>query len=274
MRHLILCLCAAAALVVTAASTDAQRPNFQRYFGNADDFYVPPDFRGNVPYDGRFTFVRIKYRGYKHMAPEGPGWAHDYPVGETNFMKILRDITAVRPFVESGPMVGSVILAMDDPTIFKYPVSYMSEPGGWDPSEKEIANMRSYFLKGGFMIFDDFREGWRGEYDFTHLRQQVGRAIPGAKWVQMTGTEPIFDSFFKIDLKNAVNSTSAYGTNLPSYWAVYQDNDPKKRLMIIANVDNDIGDSWQWSASGFIPISSSNEIYKLGVNYVIYALTH
>ena len=44
--------------------------------------------------------------------------------------------------------------------------------------------------------------------------------------------------------------------------------------MVIANVDNDIGDSWQWSASGFAPVSSTNEIYKLGVNYIIYALTH
>jgi hypothetical protein len=44
--------------------------------------------------------------------------------------------------------------------------------------------------------------------------------------------------------------------------------------MVIGNVDNDIGESWQWSASGFIPISASNETYKLGINYVIYALTH
>jgi hypothetical protein len=189
-------------------------------------------------------------------------------------MKILRDISAVKPFIENGPMVGSVLLAMDDPAIFKYPVSYLSEPGGWAPNEKEVANLRSYLLKGGFMIFDDFREGWRGDYDFTHLRQIMNVALPGAKWVQLTGKEPIFDSFFKIDLTAAVNNQSAYGTNPPTYWGIYQDNDPKKRLMIIANVDNDIGDSWQWSASGFAPVSSTNEIYKLGVNYIIYALTH
>ena len=276
----ILTTCVALALCAAAVDTDAQvrRPNgrdFQRYFGNAGDFYEPPDFRGNTPYDGRFTFVRIKYRGFKHMSgPEGPGWAHDYPWGETNLMKILRDISVVRPFVENGPMVGSVLLSLDDPAIFRYPVSYMSEPGGWDPSTKEIAMYRSYLLKGGFMIFDDFREGWRGDYDFTHLRQITQLALPNAKWVQLTGKEPIFDSFFRIDLNAAVNQTSAYGTNPPTYWGVYQDNDPKKRLMIMANVDNDIGDSWQWSASGFVPVSSTNEIYKIGVNYIIYALTH
>jgi hypothetical protein len=264
--------------LVVSAHADAQRrgnnQGMNRYFGNAGDFYEPPDFRGNNPYDGRVTFVRVKYRGYMHMTQEGPGWAHDYPWGETNFMKILRDISAVHPFIENGPMAGSILLSMDDPQIFKYPVSYLSEPGGWSPNEKEIAALRMYLLKGGFMIFDDFRENWRGQYDFTHLRQIMGVALPGAKWVQLTGKEPIFDSFFKIDLNAAVNSQSAYGTNPPTYWGIYQDNDPKKRLMIIANVDNDIGDSWQWSASGFAPVASTNEIYKLGVNYIIYALTH
>jgi hypothetical protein len=124
------------------------------------------------------------------------------------------------------------------------------------------------------MIFDDFRENWRGDFDFTHLKQIFSVALPKARWVQLTGKEPIFDSFFKIDLSLASNSTSAYGTNPPTYWGIYQDNDPKKRLMVIADVDNDIGDSWQWSASGFEPVTSTNEIYKLGVNYIIYALTH
>jgi hypothetical protein len=158
--------------------------------------------------------------------------------------------------------------------VFKYPVSYMSEPGGWNPNDKELAAFRSYILKGGFMIFDDFREGWRGQYDWTHLKQIVGVALPKARWIQLTGDEPIFDAFFKIDLKLTVNSTSAYGTNLPTYWGIYENNDPKKRLMLVANVDNDIGESWQWSASGFVPITSSNELYKLGINYIIYALTH
>ena len=267
--------CAAVATAVSAQRRGNGGGNFNRYFGGPDEFYQPPEFHGNPEYDGRFTFARIKYRGYEHWSGrEGPGWSHDYPDAEENFTKILRDISSVRPFVQAGPIVGSAVVALDDPALFKYPVSYMSEPGGWHPNDKEVASFRAYFLKGGFMIFDDFRENWNGNYDWTNLRQQVARALPGAKWMQLTGNEPIFDSFFKIDLKAAVSSTSAYGTNLPTYWGIYQDNDPKKRLMMIANVDNDIGESWQWSASGFVPIAAANETYKLGVNYVIYALTH
>ena len=266
-------------IVIAASTAGAQRRGnpFSQYFGNPDEMYQPPDFHGNVPYDGRFTFARIRYRGFLHWSGrEGPGWSHDYPDAEENFAKILRDVTAVRPFVEQGPMVGSVLVALDDPLLFKYPVSYMSEPGGWMPNDKELAGFRNYILKGGFMIFDDFREGWRGEYDWTHLREVVAKALPNARWIQLTGNEPIFDSFFKIDIKavSQWHTESAYGTEPPTFWAVFEDNDPKKRLILMANVDDDIGESWQWSGSGFVPISESNEIYKLGINYIIYALTH
>jgi hypothetical protein len=277
-RRIVGIACALSTLALSAGSAQT-RPRrgggFGGYFGSSDEMYQPPQFAGNVPYDGRFTFARIRYKGYEHWAgPEGPGWSHDYPDAEENFSKILRDVTNVNPFIERGPMVGSVLVAVDDPLLFKYPVSYMSEPGGWHPSDKEIAAFRNYLLKGGFMIFDDFRENWNGNFDWTNLRQIMAAAVPSAKWIQLTGAEAIFHSFFDIDLVKAINPTSAYGTRPPTYWTVYQDNDPKKRMMVLANVDNDIGESWQWSASGFIPVDSKNETYKLGINYVIYALTH
>lgn len=283
MKRRTAALAAGACLLVAVSSSEAQRRRgdggFGQFFGGPDDYYTPPAYNGNPRYDGRFTFARIWYRGFEHWAgPEGPGWSHDYPDAEENFSKILRDITNVNPFIEeqgkNGPIIGSALVKLDDPELFKYPVSYMSEPGGWNPNDKEIAGFRTYLLKGGFMIFDDFREGWRGQYDWTHLRQEMARALPNAHWVQLTGQEPIFHSFFDIDLAKAISPTSAYGVNLPTYWGIYEDNDPKKRLIVIANVDNDIGESWQWSASGFVPIQAANETYKLGINYVIYALTH
>ena len=267
---------AALSLLVLAngVASAQRRRGFDQYFGGPEDMYQPPAFHGNVPYDGHFTFARIRYRGFEHFGAEGPGWSHDYPDAEENFTKILRDVTIVRPFVEQGPMVGSVLVALDDPALFKYPVSYMSEPGGWHPNDKEIAGLRAYLLKGGFMMFDDFREGWRGDYDWTNLQNVFKKALPKARWVQLTGSEPIFHAFFDVDLQKAINGTSAYGTRPPTYWGIYEDNDPKKRLMVIGNVDNDIGESWQYSATGFVPIASANETYKLGINYVIYALTH
>jgi len=257
--------------VLASAEAFAQRGGYRRdYFsGDPNEYYTPPDFAGNVPYDGRFTFARIKYRGYAHWSGrEGPGWSHDYPTAESHFMRIMHEITTLNPFLEKGAMAGGVILALDDPKLFKYPVAYLSEPGGWYPTEPEALGMRNYLLKGGFVIFDDFDGyGWQG--DWQRFQDVMKHILPEHKLIRLSDDHPIFDSFFKIDLKVL---ESPYRTE-PEYWAIFQDNDPKKRIMAIVNLNNDVGEYWQWSDQGFSPVPS-NEAYKLGVNYLIYALTH
>ncbi len=102
--------------------------------GDANEFYQHPEFRGNTPYDGRFTFARIKWRGFGHFTNQGPGWSHDYPRAESHLMRIMMEITSLRPFIESDKAVGGNVLALDDPDLFKYPVAYLSEPGAWFPN--------------------------------------------------------------------------------------------------------------------------------------------
>ena len=60
----------------------------------------------------------------------------------------------------------------------------------------------------------------------------------------------------------------------PSYYGIYEQNDPAKRLMVVANFDNDVPEYWEWSGHGLFPFDASNEAYKLGVNYIIYGHTH
>lgn len=224
---------------------------------------TPPE-ANNVPYDGRFTFVRIWFE------PRGAGngfwrrdlkWDHDYPRAERHFTKILSEITSLRPNTE-----GSQILSFESPEIFKYPVAYVSEPGFWQPTDKAAENLRSYMLKGGFVIFDDF-VGPAHWYNFTTAMQKV---MPQGRLVPLDVSHPIFDSFFKVNSLEEMQSP--YGVQ-PQWWGMFEDNDPKKRLMLIADFNNDIGDYWEWSDAGFFPIQISNEAYKLGVNYVVYALT-
>jgi hypothetical protein len=267
---------ASATLVITvliagAAAPAAAQGNFGRMrqmLGDANEYWTPPDFRGNVPYSGRFTFARVKYRGYGHFSGrEGPGWSHDYPRAESHLMRIMREITTMKPFLQFGDMVGGVILALDDPELFRYPVAYLSEPGGWDPNDREIAGLRNYLLKGGFLIVDDF-DGWGSDQDLLSFQHHMKRALPGHRLVEIDGAHPIFDSFFRIDLSLLQRRQQ------PVYYAIFQDNDPRKRMMAIINYNNDIGEWWQWSDRGFAPVAVSNEAYKLGVNYLIYALTH
>jgi hypothetical protein len=254
----------AAALCLCGPDDAAAQRRFGRY-ADQDGFVMPAGYAGNVPYDGRFTFARIKYRG----TGMGAGWLHDWPRAESHFMRIMREITAMRPFVEAGPIVGGNILALDDPNLMKYPVAYLSEPGGWFPNQKEAEGLRNYLLKGGFLIVDDF-DGGSMNQDWHHFVGVMRQVLPQNRIVEIEQTHPIFDSFFKIDFQQLVS----YGTgDKPGYYAVFKDNDPRKRVMVIINFNQDIGDYWEWSDRGFSPVPT-NEAYKLGVNYLIYALTH
>ena len=108
----------------------------------------------------------------------------------------------------------------------------------------------------------------------------MAHVIPGAQFVHLTGNEPIFDSFYTIDVKQVeqqcrlpANRRNCYrGT--PQFWGLYENNDPAKRLQMIINYNTDISQFWEWSGTGLRPIDDTNEAYKLGVNYIMYGLTH
>src|SRR4051812_10007299 len=99
----------------------------------------------NTPYDGRFTFVRVRYGADYGVASQGLPWSHDYPAGEQHFMKIINELSLLDPHTAE-----TNILTFDDPQIFKYPVAYLCEPGGWTLTDPEAASLRTYLHKGGF----------------------------------------------------------------------------------------------------------------------------
>jgi hypothetical protein len=254
-------------LTPRSSPLEAQRGSRMRDMAamlSGSDYWTPPQFKGNVPYDGRYTFARVKYRGAGCWNQQGPGWSHDYPEAESHLVQILRELTSMRP-----NMTSSNIVSLEDPELFKHPVAYLSEPGCWDMSDKEVLGLRAYLKKGGFLIFDDFGD-W-GRRELLNTEYQLRRAIPGAQIVKLDVTHPIFDAFFHIKSLDIIDQTYR---GIPEYWGVFQDNDPKKRLIAILNVNNDIGENWEFSNTGFVPIPISNESYKLGVNYLVYAMTH
>ncbi|MEO8622032.1 MAG: DUF4159 domain-containing protein [bacterium] len=270
-RNLLLLGLVLAALATAAAPAAAQRRGFNeacRSNWDAEDYFVSPFFGGALPYDGRVTFARIKYRGAYECGREGPGWAHDYPRTEMHFMKILSTITSIKPFVERGPIIGSVLVRFDQPEIFKYPVSYLSEPGGWTMTDAELSGLRRYIARGGFIIFDDI-EGDPNP-DYRNLLAQWRRAFPGAVPVRLANNHPIFNSFFSVDLSKI---PSKMGRVPAEYLAFFQDNDPTKRMLAIIDNYADIGEYIEYSDEG-LDVVPSNEAYKLWVNYFVYALTH
>jgi Domain of unknown function (DUF4159) len=233
----------------------------------AADVPPPPEVHyENVAYDGRLTFVRLRF----NPSVWGPGnyiwgldlkWNHDYPRADLHLMKILEETTTIDVDTEI-----TNVFALDDPELFRYPVAYLCEVGFWTLSESEAAGLRAYLLKGGFMIVDDFQ----GAHWFNFV-EQLGRVLPEARLVQLEATHPIFDSFFRVDPYEFRHPYA--GVPPPSYFGVFEDNDPSRRLMLIANYNHDVGEYWEWSDTDYVPIDLSNEAYKLGVNYIVYGMT-
>ena len=210
-----------------------------------------------VDYDGRFAFVRLRYQGGFRG---DPGWAHDYPRADWHFQRILEDVSFTRTYRDE-----SNILSLDDPDLSLYPVAYMSEPGFWTLNEAETNGLRTYLQKGGFIIFDDFREA----RDWTNLQGRMADVMPNLQWVTLDASHPVFHSFFDI---NHLVTEGYYGP--AEFRGLFEDNDPGKRLLAVANVNHDLGEFWEFSDTGWVPVDLSNEAYKYGVNYVIYAMTH
>ena len=248
-------------LIAVVAIAAATAPLDQR---DAPSFgHYPP----NVPYDGRFTFARLRWQSDFGYARGGFGfrsaWNHDYPRAEQNLSAIIRELTYLDIRDD-----GSRILTLDDPELFKYPIAFMWEPGFWNPTDREAESFRAYLQKGGFAVFEDFD----GAAQWGNFEAQMRRVLPDVRFVRLDGSHHIFNAFFAIeDIDAIVHPMSRIP---PIYYGIFEDNDPSKRLMVVANYDNDVPEYWEWSGQGLFPFDASNEAYKLGVNYLIYGLTH
>lgn len=225
----------------------------------------------NIPYDGRFTFVRVRY----DPAPGGywpgrrPSWIHGYPLAEGNLMKIMNEVSFLSPHDE----INTVTL--DDPELFKYPIAYLIEVGWWSATDDEAAGLRAYLQKGGFLFVDDFKPpGWRGLSGggWEPFAETMGRVLPGVKFFDLTPDDAIFHVFYEID--DLDHFPQAYVSGNAIFRGIFEDNDRSKRLIAIINYNTDVSQFWEWSGRGFRPFDQTNEAYKLAVNYLIYGLTH
>jgi Domain of unknown function (DUF4159) len=238
----------------------------------------------NAPYDGRFTFVRVNYES----TPDGywyggqPAWAHGYPVAEENLMKIMNEVSYLGAHDEAFNSIR-----FDDPELYKYPIAYVIEPDWWAITDSEVKALREYMQKGGFVIVDDFKvlnrgfrrfggggEGNAGGGGWPTFEAMMKQVMPEGRFVELSPSDPVFHSFFDIRAQELSDFPQAYIPGKPVFLGLYEDNDPMKRLLMVVNFNTDISQYWEWSGRGLRPFDDTNEAYKLGVNYLIYGLTH
>lgn len=258
MVWIVAALCLLATLV--PAQRSGRRPRGERQFITE----VP---KNDVDLSGRITFARAKFdvgvwAGYfqPFIGDGGLPWSHDYPMAGRHLMKIMSELSKADLTLD----VNEPIFSFDDPEIFKYPIIYLCEIGFMDLPEKELAGLREYCLRGGFVMVDDFR----GERDIYVLRNHLQRAFPEYALKRLDISHPVFNCFFSI---KTLDLRPMYGSYEPEFWGL---EDETGRLMLVANYNYDMSDYWQWSDNPFRPIEETNESYKFGVNYFMYALTH
>ena len=242
----------------------------RRFGGGFNQLRAPMPTAANIKYDGRFTFVRLSYQtlpgGYWYRGQ--PAWSHGYPTSERTLMQIVDAVTALAPHVDE-----TNVLSLEDPEIFKYPVLYIIEVSWWQMTEAEAKNLRAYLDKGGFVIVDDFKTAeWRGGRGWDQFADNMQRVMPQGKFIDLDISHPIFSQFFAIESLDIF--PQAYNAGRPIFRGLFEGNDPSKRMQMFVNYNTDISQFWEWSGRGLRPIEQSNEAFKLGVNAIIYGLTH
>jgi hypothetical protein len=229
-------------------------------------FLFALDFPEAARKESKFTFGRIYFNSpmtFRFMGPvgagNGPPWSHDWPRSEEHFMKIISEVTRL----DVNP--GGHIISFQNDDCFKYPIAYLCEVGYIHLSEEEARRMAEYLLRGGFLIVDDFR----GERELDNFRRQIRQVFPNRSLEELPRTHPIWKCFYDI---SGLSIEPPYAQFLtPQYFGMSDDNG---RLMMVVDYNNDISEYWEWSNDPLMPIDESNEAYKYGVNYVMYALTH
>src|SRR3989442_2840964 len=115
----------------------------------------PPKWAKHANFDGSFNYCRGFYSSDRRE-DGGMGWDTDYPGADNNFSVRLAELTLVRVRLDAAGQPDYVVLRLTDPLLFHCPVLFMEDVGTAHFSDAEVASLRAYLLKGGFLMADDF----------------------------------------------------------------------------------------------------------------------
>ncbi len=197
-------------------------------------------------------------------------WTMDYPRSDRHFSAALRRLTRL-----SARSVEQPISLDDGDDIYNWPWLYGVEVGHWNLTKAEAAKLRDYLLRGGFFMCDDFH----GTQEWEIFAASMERVFPDRPIVDLDSSDPIFHTIFDLDDRYQVpgaqflRSGRTYERDgYEARWrGVYDD---KGRLMVAICHNVDLGDSWEHADNPAYPEKYSALGFRIGVNYVIYSMTH
>ncbi|MFB3903013.1 MAG: DUF4159 domain-containing protein [Acidobacteriota bacterium] len=232
--------------------------------------WAPPSFP-EAPEVGppthEYTFARLVYSGGRGWRYDS--WTTDAPKADVTFVAGIKRLTNLD--VRESPF----FIPLTSPEIFKYPFLYAVEVGYLQLSDEEAATLREYLLRGGFFVVDDFH----GTYEWANWEEQLRKVFPECKIEEIPLSHPIFHCFFDLQELIQVPGIQYLYTGRPyeqdGYIPHYRGvKDESGRLMVVINFNSDIGDAWEWADYPPYPERWSSTAYRLGINYIIYAMSH
>ncbi|MBI4539325.1 MAG: DUF4159 domain-containing protein [Gemmatimonadetes bacterium] len=247
-------------------------------------YWRPGPLRQGLPVrqggvDRGFTFCRLLYTSVRREA-NGRGWGTDYPMADNNFMVRLSELTTTRTSRWEDGEPGYAVLRATDANLFECPFLFVSDAGTAGFSDQEVARLREYLLKGGFLWADDF---W-GERAWAHWVGQIKRVLPGYGIVDLTPGHPLFSTLYHVGRipqipsiqfwRRSGGETSERGRESvePHLRAIFDD---QGRLVVLMSHNTDVADGWEREGEDdrFF-YAFSPEAYALGINVAIWAMTH
>lgn len=234
-----------------------------------------------------FTWLRGRYtnhgggRGGYGFGRRGGWWDTDYPDSDENFLRGVQRYTNI----DTNPR-NHTYVELTDPRLFEHIFLYMnwkrvpigSSYSGPNFTPEEIEALREFMFRGGLVMVDDF---W-GEPHLDDMYMEIGKIFPDREIVKLDTSHEVFHIFFDIDEVAQVPGrmvTWDFGgfMNLddPSYPPeVYAVLDDDGRVMMAAHYNTDLGDGWEHTFYAGYPTKYTNEAYKIGINFLIYAFSH
>jgi hypothetical protein len=221
-------------------------------------------------------FVPKNYRcpefgGGNFFPPQGLGWSMDSPGADCKYMGGIQRLTNLRVFPNPN------FTRITDPDLFKYPMAYIVEPGGLDLTDEEVVILREYLARGGFIHADDF---W-GLRELANFRDNMQRILPDKALEVLPLSHPVFHTFYDIGETLQIPGERRGCAGLPGWEQpddkeplIYGISDDKGRLMVIATYNSDLGDAWEYADAACYPQKFTGQAYRLGMNFIVYAMTH
>jgi hypothetical protein len=268
-------------IAVTGSLTVAHAQRiFSGFYGSA-----PPKFPTATTYDGQFNFCRAMFSSPNYRQKQG--WGTDYPGADLNFSTRLSELTkvAVKRVQQGNELVpDAVVVRLTDDWLFKCQFTLMEDAGTAEFSEAEVQRLRAYLLKGGFLLVSDYHGSWARE----RFDEEIGRVLPHASYpiVDLTPPDhPIWNTMFSVQRIPQMASIQTWrrsGKSTIERWN--EDGSPPDvrgiaddhgRLMVVMVHNTDLPDPWEREGeeSEYF-FRFSPEAYRVGIDILIYALTH